>query len=288
MNVPKGPRQKPRAQGNPGSGRAAREGGRAAREKSGAPREKLERIYGLSAALAAFAHRPEDIVSIAHTQDVRRALAEVLRAAARRRIAYREVDDETLSELAQSVHHEGVCLLARPPAPLDDAGLSALADDDGLLLALDGVENPHNVGAILRSAAYFGVRALVLVDASGSKVTAASRRVAEGGAEAVQVARVTDLAVALRTLRDEGFSVFGADARATVQLTGVRWPARSVLVLGHEQHGLTPAVRKACTTLVSIAGTGAVESLNVSVAAGIFMASFANARAGAAANGGTR
>jgi TrmH RNA methyltransferase len=237
-------------------------------------REKLERIYGLSAALSAFAHRPDDIVSIAHTRAVRKPLADVLRSAAKRRIAYREVDDAALTELAQSQHHEGVCMLARASKPVSDDGIATLAAHDGLIVALDGVGNPHNVGAILRSAAYFGVRALLLSGDTGTTLTAAGRRVAEGGAEIVPIARANDLAAALRTLRDEGFGVFGADARAKVSLTQTRWSARSVLVLGHEQHGLSPAVQKACTTLVAIAGTGAIDSLNVSVAAGIFMASF--------------
>ena len=94
-------------------------------------------------------------MSIAYTAAVRKPLADMLRAAARRHIAYREVDTEELARMAQSVHHEGVCLLvaARPAPKLSE--LLKSVRDGGLLLALDGVENPHNIGAILRSAAYF-------------------------------------------------------------------------------------------------------------------------------------
>src|SRR5262245_36823378 len=78
------------------------------------PKSKAERVYGLAAALAAFENRPEAVLSIAHTSDLRRPLAPMLREAARRRIAYREVDADALAQLADSTHHEGVCLLVRP------------------------------------------------------------------------------------------------------------------------------------------------------------------------------
>ena len=240
-----------------------------------AKQPKGERVYGLSAALAAFAARPDDVLSIAHTEAVRAQVADMLRAAARKRIAYREVDAESLERLAQSVHHEGVCLLVRPkPVP----SLEQVARAGGLVLALDGVQNPHNVGAILRSAAYFGARALLQVNAEDVPLSAAARRVAEGGAEHVGVLRVAELAPALRSLAKAGFSVVGADARAPEQLSSYRWPERSVLVLGHEQRGLTGPVRAACTTLLGISGSAQVESLNVSVAAGIFLASYAAGR----------
>ncbi len=244
---------------------------------SDASRERLDRVYGLSAALAVFAHRPESVASIAHTEAVRQPLAAMLRDAAKRRIAYREVSEDELSRMTDSIHHEGLCLLVRPlPSPsIDD--LAQKLGEPSLLLALDGVSNPHNVGAMLRTAAYFGVAALVLADAERTLLTPAARRVAEGGAELVPVVHVTALAPALRRLADRGFSVFGADAHAKLRLDELRWPKRSVLVLGHEQHGLSSEVKKTCKQLLLIGGGQAIDSLNVSVAAGIFMASFASA-----------
>ncbi|HKP56579.1 MAG TPA: RNA methyltransferase, partial [Polyangiales bacterium] len=238
-----------------------------------AARPKAERVYGLSAALAAFAQRPDKVLSIAHTKDARRDVAEMLREAARRRIAYREVDDEALTTMAESVHHEGVCLLLRAdPAPsLED--LAARVGAQGLLIALADVQNPHNLGAILRSAAYFGARGIVV--SQDKKLTAAARRVAEGGAEHVPIAPVEDLAAALRALADHEFTIIGADTRAKLELGSLRWPKRAVLVLGHERDGLGGPVRAACKSLVRIAGSPAVDSLNVSVAAGVLLASFA-------------
>lgn len=236
-------------------------------------KKAADRVYGLAAALAVFEQRPQAVLNIAHTRAARRPLAGMLREAARRRIAYRELDDEALAQLAESVHHEGVCLLVQPAGAVALDDLGERAGSQALLVALDEVQNPHNFGAVLRSAAYFGVRGLIATEER--KLTPSARRVAEGGAEHVPLALVPALPPALRKLRDEGWSVFGADPRGRAQLHSLRWPKRAVIVLGHERTGLNPPTRDACQTLVRVAGTEAVESLNVSVAAGVFFASYA-------------
>jgi TrmH RNA methyltransferase len=247
-----------------------------------AGRKSAERVYGVAAAQAAFAVRPDAVISIAYTAALRRPLADMLRAAARLRIAYREVDAEELTRMAQSVHHEGVCLLvAARPAP-KPAELIRNLGASGLLLALDGVENPHNVGAILRSAAYFGVRGLVYSTADKASTSegllpAAARRVAEGGAEHVPVLRVQQLSSWLREASRARIAVIGCDAHAKTNLDRFEWPERAVLVLGHEQRGLARETQAQCQTSVRIAGSQQIESLNVSVAAGIFLASYAQA-----------
>ncbi|HEX4353483.1 MAG TPA: RNA methyltransferase [Polyangiales bacterium] len=245
------------------------------RPRPGAEREKTERVYGLSAALAAFERRPDAVISIAHTKEARRAIAELLREAASRRIAYREVDAEELARMAESIHHEGICLLMRRREPPSLERIVQALGTRGFVLALDGVQNPHNVGAILRSAAYFGVGALIYAGEDDKPLAPAARRVAEGGAERVTIARVPQLSAALRTLADRGLTVIGSDSRAKLRLDAYRWPARSILVVGHEQTGLSAEVRAVCATTLRIAGVDGMDSLNVSVAAGVFMASFA-------------
>jgi TrmH RNA methyltransferase len=246
-------------------------------------RENAERVYGVAAALAAFGTRPEAVLSIAYAQALRHPLAQLLKDAARRRIAYREVDTESLTRMAQSVHHEGVCLLLRPRVTPSAAELLKSLGEHGLVLALDGVQNPHNIGAILRSAAYFGMHGMVYANdenAAGSAtptLSAAARRVAEGGAEYLPALGVTSLADALREAKRHGLVIIGSDARASVTAASYAWPQRALLVLGHEQHGMTRPVREQCDQLLRIDGPGAqrIDSLNVSVAAGIFMASYA-------------
>jgi len=235
----------------------------------------IERVYGLAAVLAVMATHPERALRIAHTRSARKPLADVLREAARRRIAYREVEPDELSHMAGAVHHEGACLLARP---LPKPGLGELAEltaPRGLLLALDGVENPHNVGAVLRSAAFFGARAMVIGDASRQALAASSVRVAEGGAEHVPILHTSDLAAELHALRARGVRVVGSDSHEKLTLDELRWPERCALVLGAEDSGLSPAVRSACDTIVRIAGNPQIESLNVAVAAGVLLASYA-------------
>ena len=259
--------------------------GNAPEDRSGKPsakRDSAERVYGLAAALAAFEVRPDAVISIAYTEALRHPLAELLKSAARRRIAYREVDAESLTRMAESVHHEGVCLLLRPRVAPSAPELITGLGERGLVLALDGVQNPHNIGAILRSAAYFGVHSLLYASderkaGAAPTLSAAARRVAEGGAEYLPALGVTSLAGVLREAKRQGLAIIGSDAHANASVASYAWPARALLVLGHEQHGMTRSVREQCDQLLRIDGPGAehIDSLNVSVAAGIFMASYA-------------
>ena len=137
---------------------------------------------------------------------------------------------------------------------------------------MDRVRNPYNVGAVVRTAAFFGVEA-VLVGASAPHPGLAplALRVAEGGAEHVALARTTDLADTLARLRARGALVVGADGHAERAYHEHVFDRPAVLVLGHEREGLSPRIRGQCDAVVAIPGGGAVESLNVAVAAGILI-----------------
>jgi TrmH RNA methyltransferase len=233
-------------------------------------RDDSERLFGLKAAAAVLALRPRDVLQIAHAPEARHEVAEILRTAAQHRIAYREVSREELARIAGTLHHEGVCLRVKPRrAPSLTQVVDALARG-GFGLVLDGVENPHNVGALLRTAAFFGARAMV-VRGAGSELTPSAVRVAEGGAEQVPVCFVNELDDALTSLTRAQVAVVVADAHGGDALDGFTWPRRSVLVLGAEREGLSASVTARATHRVHIAGTGSIESLNVSVAAGILM-----------------
>lgn len=238
------------------------------------PAQPVERIYGIAAALAVLATRPEDVLRIAYSPRARAALGPSLREAARQRIAYRELSDEEIGKMAGAVHHEGVCVLARPAGELSLGALAARAKPRGLIAALDGVDNPHNVGAVLRSAAFFGVKGLLIGEPKRRALPSSARRVAEGGAEHVPWQQVADLPAALRSLREHGLRVIGSDSGQGISLSELSWPQRCVIVLGAEDQGLSKQVRACCDDIVRIAGTGAVESLNVAVAAGVLFASY--------------
>lgn len=244
------------------------------------PKLEGERVYGLHAALAALRARPHAVLQIAHAPALRATLEGAMAPLVERGVPVRVLSVDSLDRLCESTHHEGVLLHVRPTPPLGtDAVAETLLRTKGFALALDRVQNPHNIGAILRSAAFFGIDVVLIEAPEGPRVlTPAAVRVAEGGAEHVLCARCTELAPALARLRSKGVRVIGTDRSAERALFDAALEGPATLVLGNERDGLRPAVRAQCDELVSIAGTHRIDSLNVSVAAGILLAAAAHAR----------
>jgi TrmH RNA methyltransferase len=240
-------------------------------------------VYGIKAGLALLEHRPQALVRLYHAPALRGRLRGVLSQVAARRLPYRELDGEALRKVAGSPHHEGLVVVARPLRYRPFGTAEAAAGEGGApWLALDRVENPHNLGAILRSAAFFGVAGLLAGGhPPGEKVNAAVIRVAEGGAEHLPLFAAPDLGGALGLLREAGRPVIGLETDTPGTLAAAlaeRLPADGaggrapVLVLGGEREGLSQAVRRACDRLCRLQGRGALTSLNVSVAAGVALA----------------
>jgi 23S rRNA (guanosine2251-2'-O)-methyltransferase len=148
---------------------------------------------------------------------------------------------------------------------------AALAEPPGLIVALDQVQDPQNLGSILRSAAFFGVRGVVIPKDRAAGVTPAVVRTSAGGAGRVPVAQVTNLARTLRQMRDEGLRILGAATRGGEDPATVRLEGAAVLVMGSEGEGLRRLVREACDTLLTLPSPGGFESLNVGVATGILV-----------------
>ena len=237
--------------------------------------ENRERIYGLEAALAVLRVRPDDVRRIAYHAELGPRLGPLLRYAAARRVAYTEKDESELRAIAGTEHHEGIVVEARERDLLaDEEIVSRFASDRGplRLVALDGVENPHNVGAVMRTAAFLGVHGVIVHARIEQPFGPAALRVAEGGAEHLALGRASDLASIARSLADAGVAVIGTDAAATDDALAFRYPRRALIVLGSEAAGVSIAVRRTLTHTVGVRGNGSVESLNVSVAAGIVLA----------------
>ncbi len=241
------------------------------REPAVAPKTNDEVVYGHRAALAVIAKRPADILAIAHAPEHRRELEGALRG---RRVPVEEKPEHELARLADSKNHEGLCVRTRPRRFASPTELGELLTKKrGVAIALDRVRNPYNIGAILRTAAFFGVDAALLGSpAPHPALPPDSVRVAEGGAEELVLARTTDLAESLARLRKGSVRVVGADVTATAGAIGFAFERPTVLVVGHEREGMSDRVRAQCDALVKILGTGAVESLNVAVASGILIA----------------
>ncbi len=233
-----------------------------------------ETLFGLRAVLAIFARRADDMLRLAYSAEVRAQTGELVKWARARGIPCDERTDVDLARIADSPMHEGLCVEVRarhwtPPAELADA----LMHERGIAVALDRVRNPYNVGSILRSAAFFGIDAAIVgASAPHSALAPTAVRVAEGGAEQLRLARTTDLADTLTRLRARGVRVVGGESSAPTNYAGFAFARPTVLVLGHEREGLSERVRSQCDARVAIRGRGAVESLNVSVAAAVLMA----------------
>jgi TrmH RNA methyltransferase len=226
------------------------------------------------------ARRRDDILRVAFGHEVRHAIGELTRWAASRGVPCIETSPGEIVRLAGSEHHEGLCVVARPRRWLSSAELAdALLSTRGTAVALDRVRNPYNVGAVLRSAAFFGVDAALLgAPAPHPGLPPAAVRVAEGGAEHLRLARTTDLADTLGRLRARGVRVVGADGKATSDALSFPFARPTILVMGHEREGLGDRVRTQCDAVIAIRGREVMESLNVGVAAGILLAEMTRAR----------
>lgn len=247
---------------------------------AGWPRDEV-RLYGLNAVQAVFAKRPEAIRKLYLAEARIPALKALLAWCVKHRIGYRVVADDDLDRLAAGTHHEGVVadVLKQEPLPLSD-WLRALPPDAPVVaIWLDGVGNPHNFGAILRSAAHFGVAGILLPRDATLALSGAAARVAEGGAEQVPLVRMGNAENAIAQLRSAGFALAATVVRGGDDLFAARLPQRLIYVLGAEGEGMAAPLAAACDTRLSIPGTGAVESLNVAAATAVFLAQWRQRRA---------
>jgi len=232
--------------------------------------ERTLYIGGFHAVMAALEDaevKPLEVLLAGHRQDERsRKVAELARAAS---VPLRLVAKSDLDLLAPELRHQGV-LAAMPEQSFggEDA-LDVPAAADKLILALDGVQDPHNLGACLRTAEAAGVHAVVIPKDRAAGLTPVARKAAAGAAERVPVIAVTNLARSLQKLRDRGYWLTGLAGEATDSLFGVDLTGPRVLVLGAEGEGLRRLTREQCHQLVRIPMAGKAESLNVSVAAAV-------------------
>ncbi|HEY6000333.1 MAG TPA: 23S rRNA (guanosine(2251)-2'-O)-methyltransferase RlmB [bacterium] len=202
-----------------------------------------------------------------------RAIEELARG---RGVAVRRLDARALDRMAAGGVHQGVAaeVGARPAAELEDvlAGLAGRAE--ALLVVLDGVQDPHNLGAVVRNAALTGAAAVLIPKDRSAGVTPVVEKVAAGGLEHVPVVRVGNVVQTLRKLKDdEGFWIFGAAGDAGAEdYDRVDFSGRVALVLGEEHGGLRRLTREHCDRLVRIPSTGVIDSFNLATASGIILA----------------
>jgi len=268
--------------------------------RSGPARSDELKLCGLAAVRARWQRDPASIKRLYFDYATGRKIGVMCKALSAARKVYRCVEPAELEKIAGTMHHGGIVAvveepLLRTPTPHD---VQTWARQGAPLLLIDRIGNAHNLGALARTAAFFGVPHLVLrSDPAAARPNDAAYRVAEGGFEALAVWLVRDLPAFLRELGGAGYEVIGAATRGAPMLgknpkfetrnskletrnqgrvvrnpePGTPSPKPVALVLGNEEQGLAPEVAAACSRLVTIPGSGQVESLNVSVAGAVLM-----------------
>jgi 23S rRNA (guanosine2251-2'-O)-methyltransferase len=181
-----------------------------------------------------------------------------------------EASPEELEHLCGSPDHQGV-VAEVDPYPYADPG-QMLRKDDALILVLDQVQDPHNLGAVCRSAEFAGAAGVIIPERRAATVTAAVCKASAGAVEHLEVAHVRNLADWLAAAKEEGFWIWGADAEAKQAPWSIDLTGPTVLVLGGEGKGIRPRVAAACDGLMALPQHGRIDSLNVSAAAAAILA----------------
>jgi 23S rRNA (guanosine2251-2'-O)-methyltransferase len=187
---------------------------------------------------------------------------------------------EELERLCGSPDHQGVVAEVDPYPYADPDSLFEGDDGQGLIVALDQIQDPHNLGAVCRAAEVAGAAGVVIPERRAASVTAAACKASAGAVEHLPVARVRNLADWLAEAKQAEAWIYGADAESERAYTDVEWTGRAVLVLGSEGRGLRQRVAKTCDELVSIPVAGSIGSLNASVAAAVILFEARRQRAG--------
>ena len=195
-------------------------------------------------------------------------IQEVVDLAREANIPVRFEDRGALDRLSGAKSHQGLVALGaeKKYAELDDVAPAA-----DLLVVLDGVEDPHNLGAVIRTAHAAGAGAVIIAERRAAGLTETVAKSAAGALEYLPVVRAVSINQTLRRLKELGYFVYGLDERGEISYNAVDWPTKTVIVMGAEGKGLHELVKKNCDALVGIPMAGKIASLNVSVATGIVL-----------------
>ena len=235
----------------------------------------MDRLTGIHAVREALeAGRPLDRILIAKgRQDTR--VEEIVQLARRNGVSLRFEDRSQLDRLANTRDHQGVVAVtaSRPASTLEDilAAANRTPSQQGLIVLLDGVEDPHNLGAIIRTALAAGAHGVVIPERRAAGLTDTVARSSAGALAHLPVAKVTNLARTMEELKEAGYWLVGFDERADKSYTEVDYTSPTAIVMGSEGQGLHELTRKRCDFVVSLPTSGPVKSLNVSVATGVVL-----------------
>lgn len=221
------------------------------------------KVYGRHAALKVFEKRPDDVIRAYITKEGIFEFRELIKYLADKKLAYHVVEKEELDTITKATHHENICLVVKTR---QTPTLRELMGGEGrkLILCLEEVENPHNLGAILRSCAHFGVSGVVYEAKVPVAQSASAMRTAEGGAESVPALHVENWNEVFELAKREKFQIFSTSSHGGKSLFDLKFSENTLLFFGAEGPGLSKKLLAKASELIEIPGTGEVESLNVS------------------------
>jgi 23S rRNA (guanosine2251-2'-O)-methyltransferase len=239
--------------------------------------EIVDRLTGIHAVREALeAGRAFDRIVIARgRQDTR--VEEIVQMARARNVSVRFEDRSQIDRLADSKEHQGIVGLAAARAAgsieeiLEAANAAAGSGEKGLIVLLDGVEDPHNLGAIVRTSLAAGAHGVVIPERRAAGLTDTVARASAGALSHLPVAKVTNLARTMEELKEAGYWLVGLDEEGDREYTEVDFTSPTGIVMGGEGKGLHELTRKRCDFVVKLPTVGPVKSLNVSVAAGVVL-----------------
>lgn len=233
---------------------------------------QTEKVYGIHAVESLLQRSPEKVIQLflqKSRQD--KKLNQIESLAERAGLRFQQVDKRKMDDWVKGNHQGAIAEIKVVDAQMNENQLLALAESkqDMLLVVLDGVTDPHNLGACLRTADAAGVDALVVPKDRSASLTAVARKVACGAAEQVPVVKVTNLARFLSSLQRANVWVIGTAGEASQNLYETQFSGSTALVMGAEGSGMRRLTRENCDQLINIPMAGSVSSLNVSVATGV-------------------
>lgn len=235
----------------------------------------MELIYGINSIRDSLRRRTDGwekiVIALGRTGP---SVQEIVATAGENKIPIEFLHRKKLDKLAGTSDHQGVIAYRKPFAYTDLEGVihnRRTSCDYDLIVVLDGIMDPQNLGSIIRSAHCWGANGVIIPEDRAADVTATVNKASAGSVQHIPVAKVVNLSRLLDELKEKGFWIFGAEAHHGKNLTDVDFNCSVVLVLGSEAKGIRPLLKKKCDFLITIGLTGNFDSLNVSVAAGILL-----------------
>ncbi|RLA13932.1 MAG: 23S rRNA (guanosine(2251)-2'-O)-methyltransferase RlmB [Gammaproteobacteria bacterium] len=235
---------------------------------------KPEFLYGLHAVAAVLRFRPQQVRELnVKSGQLSPAVTALVKLAEEHRIVVKQISAGQLQRLTNDGVHQGVVALTEPRRDLDDKDLEVLLfeSSDNFFLVLDSIDDPRNLGACLRVADGAGVDGVIMARSRGARITPLVAKVSSGAAESVPCYRVANLARTLKFMGAAGVQIVGAAGGSAATIFDLSVSSNVALVIGHEGSGLRRLTRDHCDLLASIPMLGTVDSLNLSVAAGVML-----------------